>query len=186
MGAVLIQEGRLAAVHSKKLPLAEHDSSKIVCCSSCFQDRRLLPRWDGMHDGRWSCPLLYLQAQANLSRHQERWSECLKGFRFRWQYRPSRIYVANALISVQAALVTAAVTRGQSKTAVPTKPAADPSSQKRCTNLETSLKCRVRLSPISCHLEPTQLDNTLPVLAKLWQSLLATGKVLAKLTPLNF
>jgi len=47
MGAVLIQEGRLAAVHSKKLPLAEHDSSK-----NCLLWFLLLPRWDGLHDGR--------------------------------------------------------------------------------------------------------------------------------------
>jgi len=55
---------------------------------------------------------------------QVRWSEYLQAFRFRWQYRPGRISVAGLLSRVQAALV-AAITRGQSKTAVPKEAATD-------------------------------------------------------------
>ena len=74
---------------------------------------------------------MFLQTQANLSRRQVRWSEYLQAFKFRWQYRPGRIDVANPLSRVQVVTV-AAVTRGKRKCAVPelsaANPSADPSS----------------------------------------------------------
>ena len=72
-------------------------------------------------------PLVFLQTQANLSRRQVRWSEYLQAFRFRWQYRPGRINVADPLSRVQTATV-AAVTRGKRRCAVPELPAANPSA----------------------------------------------------------
>ncbi len=41
----------------------------------------------------------------------------------------------------------------QVSTECPARNNASPS----CINLEESLKCRVKVSPITCHLEPTQL-----------------------------
>ncbi len=64
-----------------------------------------------------------------MCRRQVRRSDYLQvfSFRFRWQYKPGRINIADPLSRVQAALV-AAVTRGQSKTAVPKEPATDPTT----------------------------------------------------------
>ena len=64
-----------------------------------------------------------------MCRRQVRRSDYLQvfSFRFRWQYKPGRINIADPLSRVQAALV-AAVTRGQSKTAVPKEPAAKPTA----------------------------------------------------------
>ena len=73
-------------------------------------------------------PQVYLQTQSNLSRRQVRWSEYLQAFRFRWQYRPGRINVADPLSRVQTGVI-AAITRGQSKMAVPAvDPTVDPNS----------------------------------------------------------
>ena len=64
-----------------------------------------------------------------MCRRQVRRSDYLQvfRFRFRWQYKPGRINIADSLGRMQAALV-AAVTRGQSKTAVPKEPATDPTT----------------------------------------------------------
>ena len=72
-------------------------------------------------------PLGFLQTRANLSRHQVRWSEYLQAFRFRWQFRPSRINIADPHSRKQVVTV-AAVTRGKHKCAVPDLPAANPSA----------------------------------------------------------
>ena len=122
LGAVLLQEGKPVAYESRKLSSAEHNYST--------GEQELLAVVHAMRS--WRCylegveftmvtdhnPLTYLQTQPNLSRRQVRWSEYLQMFRFRWQYRPGRINVADPLSRVQAVKV-AAVTRGQDKTAVP-------------------------------------------------------------------
>ena len=69
-------------------------------------------------------PLVFLQTQANLSRRQFSWSEYLQAFRFRWQYRPGRINLADPLSRGS----VAAMTRGKRKCAVPELPAANPSA----------------------------------------------------------
>ena len=122
IGAVLLQEGRPVAYESRKLSSAEHNYST--------GEQELLAVVHAMRS--WRCylegveftivtdhnPLTYLQTQPNLSRRQVRWSEYLQMFRFRWQYRPGRINVADPLSRVQTVAV-AAVTRGQTRTAVP-------------------------------------------------------------------
>ena len=72
--------------------------------------------------------VVYLQTQPNLSRRQVRWSDHLLPFRFRWQYRPGRISVADPLKRVQAVKL-ATISRGQSQAVQQPVPghAADPS-----------------------------------------------------------
>ena len=99
--AVLLQEGRPVAYKSRKLSSAEHNYNT--------GEQELLAVVHAMRS--WRCylegveftmvtdhnPLTYLQTQPNLSRRQVRWSEYLQMFRFRWQYRPGRINVADPL-----------------------------------------------------------------------------------------
>ena len=131
IGAVLLQEGRLVAYQSKKLSSAERNYTT--------GEQELFAVVHAMRT--WRCylevvdftmvtdrnPLVFLQTQANLSRRQVRWSEYLRAFRFRWQYRPGRINVADPLSRMQVVTV-AAVTRGKRKCAVPHLPAANPSA----------------------------------------------------------
>jgi len=127
IGAVLLQEGRPVAFESKKLTSAEVNYTT--------GEQELLAVVHAMRT--WRCylegveftmvtdhnPLTYLQTQPVLYRRQVRWSEYLQAFRFRWQYRPGRINVADPLNRVHAVLM-AAVTRGRSRLAVPKMDAA--------------------------------------------------------------
>ena len=119
---MLLQEGWPVAYESRKLSSAEHNYST--------GEQELLAVVHAMRS--WRCylegveftmvtdhnHLTYLQTQPNLSKRQVRWSEYLQMFRFRWQYSPGRINVADPLSRVQTVAV-AAVTRGQTRTAVP-------------------------------------------------------------------
>ena len=122
-GAVLLQEGRPVAYESRKLTSAERNYTT--------GEQELLGVIHAMRS--WRCylegveftmvtdhnPLIYLQTQPTLSRRQVRWSEYLQMFRFRWQYRPGRINVADPLSRVHMTQL-AALTR--SKTAKPAAP----------------------------------------------------------------
>ena len=130
IGAVLLQSGRPVAFESKKLSSAERNYTT--------GEQELLAVVHAMRT--WRCylegveftmvtdhnPLVYLQTQPNLSRRQVRWSEYLQAFRFRWQYRPGRINVADPLSRVQTVKL-AAVTRRQ-RQAAGLKPAASPTA----------------------------------------------------------
>ena len=131
IGAVLLQQGRPVAFESKKLSSAEHNYTT--------GKQELLAVVHAMRT--WGCylegvdfamvtdhnPLVNLQTQPNLSRRQVRWSEYLQAFRFRWQYRPGRINVADPLSRVQTVKL-AAVTGGQRQAAEPAaSPTVDPS-----------------------------------------------------------
>ena len=99
IGAARIQEGRPVAFETKKMCPAE--------CTYTAGEQGLFAVFHAMRT--WQCclegvkftvitdqyPNVYLQNQADLSRHQVRWSEYLQAFRFRWQYRPGRITIAD-------------------------------------------------------------------------------------------
>ena len=131
IGAVLLQQGRPVAFESRKLSSAERNYTTGE--QELFAVVHAMRTWRCYLEGVEFTmvpdhnPLVYLQTQPNLSRRQVRWSEYLQAFRFRWQYRPGRINVADPLSRVQTVTV-AALTRGQSKTAVLRQSAADPSS----------------------------------------------------------
>ena len=74
-------------------------------------------------------PLVYLQTQPKLSRREVRWSEYLKMFRFKWQYRPGRINVADPFSSIQSSHIAALTRSKTAKPAVPVSSSAEnPSS----------------------------------------------------------
>lgn len=100
-GAVLMQDGRPVAYHSKKFTPAERNYTT--------GEQELLGVIHALDV--WRCylegvefkvitdhhPLTYLDTQPMLSRRQARWVEKLSRFTYQWHYRPGRINVADPL-----------------------------------------------------------------------------------------
>lgn len=122
IGAVLVWEGRAEAYENQALSSTERNytTGKQELSAVAHAMRTCGCYLEGVEFTTltYHNPLVYVQAESNLSRRQVRWSEYLQAFRFRWQYRPGRINVADPLRRVPAGVI-AATTRGQSKMAVP-------------------------------------------------------------------
>ncbi|MGQ3285828.1 RNase H-like domain-containing protein [Bosea sp. (in: a-proteobacteria)] len=101
IGAVLQQEGRPLAYHSRKLSSAERNYTT--------GEQELLAVHDALQV--WRCylegsevtlvtdhnPNTFLNTQALLSRRQARWMEFLARFKYKWLYRPGRSNVADPI-----------------------------------------------------------------------------------------
>ena len=132
-GAVLLQKGRPVACEGRKLSSAEHNYTtgehELFAVVHAMRTWRCYLQGLDFTTVTDHNPLMFLQTHANLSRHQVRWSEYLQTFKFRWQYRPGSINVADSLSGVQVVIV-AAVRKGKRKCAeLPApNPSSDPSS----------------------------------------------------------
>ena len=108
IGAVLLQEGRPDAYESKNLSSAERNYTTGE--QELFAVVHAMRTWRCDREGVDFTmitdynPLVFLQTQANMSRRQVSWLECLQAFRFRWQYRPGSIDVADPLSRLQLCL----------------------------------------------------------------------------------
>jgi Reverse transcriptase (RNA-dependent DNA polymerase)/RNase H-like domain found in reverse transcriptase/Integrase zinc binding domain/Chromo (CHRromatin Organisation MOdifier) domain/gag-polyprotein putative aspartyl protease/Integrase core domain len=115
-GAILMQDGKVCAYHSKKFSRAEYNYTTTE--QELLGVVHALKEWRCYLEGGMQCtlvtdhnPLVYLQEQPQLSRRQSRWMEFLSRFNYKWEYRPGRINVADP-ISRNPALVAVA-TRAQ-------------------------------------------------------------------------
>jgi hypothetical protein len=115
-GAVLMQNKRVCAYHSKKFTPAERNYTTTE--QEMLGVLHALQEWRCYLEGGPESvlvtdhnPLVYLQEQPHLSRRQARWMEFFSRFNYRWQYRPGRINVADPLSRNPAFLNV--MTRGQ-------------------------------------------------------------------------
>ena len=104
LGAVLMQQQRPVAYHSRKITSAEHnyvvtkqgllatvEALRVFRCHLLSGQQFIL-----VTDNR---PNTFLQTQPTLSRRQARWSEYLQRFHFSWVHRPGRHNAADLLSS---------------------------------------------------------------------------------------
>ncbi len=115
IGAALTQKGRPVAFQSKMLSPAERNYTAGE--QDLFAMDHTMRTWQCCLEGvKFTVitdhyPHVYLQTQPDQSRRQVRWSDEFQGFRFRWQYKPDRINMADPFSKVEAAPVVE-VTRG--------------------------------------------------------------------------
>ena len=102
IGAVLMQDGRPCAFHSRKLhapelnyTVTEQEMLALIVALKmwrCYLEAQPKERFLLVTDHN---PLIHLPKQPTLSRRMARWSEYLSRCNFLWQYRPGRHNVAD-------------------------------------------------------------------------------------------
>lgn len=100
-GAVLMQDDRPVAYHSKRFTSAERNYGTgeqellgvihALDAWRCYLEGSKVKLVTDHH------PLIYLNTQPLLSRRQARWLEKLSRFDYEWEYRPGRVNVADPL-----------------------------------------------------------------------------------------
>ena len=104
MGAALMQAGRPVSFFARSFQKAELNytvtEKELLGCVEALKHWRCF--LEGVSAEQLTVvtahdPLVHLQTQKDLSRRQARWIEFLQRFTFRWQYRPGRTNVADAI-----------------------------------------------------------------------------------------
>ena len=104
IGAALLQEGRPIAISCRQFNPAERNYGvseqellAVVHATRTWRCYLEEVRADKLHVVTDHNPLVYLQTQSVLSRRQNRWSEYLQMFTYKWLYKPGISNVADAL-----------------------------------------------------------------------------------------